>query len=182
MGDAGDVHFDAVAVERNALGHQVFALPLPHRELRTPLATTQALLEVARRDPSRDDGELLEGLHTVNARAIDLTEALLLLSRAEQKSFPRERVDLSLVAEEAIETLLPMAEERGVTIEPSGEEALIIGSRPLLLQLGGQGLDVHAPGLEESEHRVGIPTIGRQGLAYGAVVLERLQRRLRIHL
>ena len=32
----------------------------------------------------------------VNARAIDLTEALLLLSRADQRSFAREHVDLSL--------------------------------------------------------------------------------------
>ena len=56
-------------------------------------------------------------LHAVNTRAIDLTEALLLLSRADQRSFTRERVDLSLLAEEAIETLLPLAEKRGLTID-----------------------------------------------------------------
>jgi hypothetical protein len=32
VGDADDVHVDAVAVEGDALGHQVFSLPLPHRE------------------------------------------------------------------------------------------------------------------------------------------------------
>jgi hypothetical protein len=32
VGDAGDVHVDALAVEGDALGHQVFALPLPNRE------------------------------------------------------------------------------------------------------------------------------------------------------
>jgi hypothetical protein len=37
-------------------------------------------------------------------------EALLLLSRADQRSFTREHVDLSLIAEEATETLLPLAE------------------------------------------------------------------------
>jgi two-component system, OmpR family, sensor histidine kinase VanS len=121
-------------LEAHVAEQQRFAANASH-ELRTPLATTQALLEVARRDPSGSDGELLERLHVVNARAIDLTEALLLLSRADQNEFPRERVDLSLVAEEAIETLLPLAAERGVTIEPSGEEATTIGSRPLLLQL-----------------------------------------------
>ena len=41
------------------------------------------------RDPHRDTGELVERLHAVNARAIDLTEALLLLSRADQRSFTR---------------------------------------------------------------------------------------------
>src|SRR5215211_2417443 len=72
--------------------------------------------------PGRSDEfrELVDRLHAVNARAIDLTEALLLLSRADQGSFTREHVDLSLVAEEAAETLLPLAEKRGLTIETSG--------------------------------------------------------------
>jgi two-component system sensor histidine kinase VanS len=113
---------------------QRFAANASH-ELRTPLAVTQTLLDVARSDPNRDDGELVERLHAVNARAIDLTEALLLLSRADQRSFTREDVDLSLMAEEAIETLLPLAEERGVTIDTSVEMAPAIGSRALLLQL-----------------------------------------------
>ncbi|HWF72451.1 MAG TPA: HAMP domain-containing protein, partial [Solirubrobacteraceae bacterium] len=90
---------------------QRFAANASH-ELRTPLSLTQTLLDVARRDPNRDDGELVDRLHEVNTRAIDLTEALLLLSRADQRSFTREHVDLSLMAEEATETLLPFAEER----------------------------------------------------------------------
>jgi two-component system, OmpR family, sensor histidine kinase VanS len=111
-----------------------FAANASH-ELRTPLAVTQTLLEVARNDPSRENGELVDRLHTVNTRAIDLTEALLLLSRADQRSFTREHVDLSLIAEEATETLLPLAEERGVTIETSGDMTPTIGSHALLLQL-----------------------------------------------
>jgi two-component system sensor histidine kinase VanS len=112
---------------------QRFAANASH-ELRTPLAIMQTLLDVARSDPSRDD-ELVERLHDVNTRAIDLTEALLLLSRAGQRSFAREDIDLSLMAEEASETLLPLAEERGVTIETSVEMTPTIGSRALLLQL-----------------------------------------------
>src|SRR5438034_4206096 len=104
-------------------------------ELRTPLAITQTLLDVARNDPSRDTGALVDRLHAVNTRAIDLTEALLLLSRADQRSFSREHVDLSLIAEEATETLVPFAEERGVTIETSGDITPTIGSPALLLQL-----------------------------------------------
>jgi two-component system, OmpR family, sensor histidine kinase VanS len=113
---------------------QRFAANASH-ELRTPLALTQTLLDVARNDPERDNGELVERLSAVNTRAIDLTEALLLLSRADQRSFAREDVDLSLVAEEATETLLALAEERGVTIETSGDLAPAVGSRALLLQL-----------------------------------------------
>jgi two-component system, OmpR family, sensor histidine kinase VanS len=111
-----------------------FAANASH-ELRTPLAITQTLLDVARSDPNRDTDELVDRLHAVNARAIDLTEALLVLSRADQRSFSREQVDLSLIAEEAAETLLPLAEKRGLTIETSGDLSPTIGSHALLLQL-----------------------------------------------
>jgi two-component system sensor histidine kinase VanS len=90
---------------------------------------------VARNDENRDNGELVDRLHAVNTRAIDLTEALLLLSRTDQRSFTREPMDLSLIAEEATETLLPLAESRGLTIETSGEETPTIGSHALLLQM-----------------------------------------------
>ena len=128
--------FDAMLarLEAHVAEQQRFAANASH-ELRTPLAVTQTLLDVARKDPDRDNGELVERLHVVNARAIDLTEALLVLSRADQRSFAREPVDLSLVAEEATETLLPLAEERGLTIETSGDMAPTIGSPALLLQL-----------------------------------------------
>ena len=113
---------------------QRFAANASH-ELRTPLAITQTLLDVARNDPNRDDDDLIDRLHEVNSRAIDLTEALLLLSRADQRPFTQEQVDLSLMAEEATETLLPLAEHRGITIETSGETTTTIGSHALLLQL-----------------------------------------------
>src|SRR6476660_9235103 len=100
--------------QRFAAEQQRFAANASH-ELRTPLAVTQTLLDVARNNPNRENGELVERLHAVNTRAIDLTEALLLLSRADQRSFTREHVDLSLIAEEAAETLLPLAEKRGLT-------------------------------------------------------------------
>ncbi|MFZ1995420.1 MAG: HAMP domain-containing sensor histidine kinase, partial [Solirubrobacteraceae bacterium] len=92
-------------------------------------------LEVAHNDPNRDTGELHDRLRAVNARAIDLTEALLLLSRADQRAFTGEPVDLALITEDAIETLAPLAEKRGVTIETSGDMTPTIGSYALLLQL-----------------------------------------------
>jgi two-component system, OmpR family, sensor histidine kinase VanS len=113
---------------------QRFAANASH-ELRTPLAITQTLLDVARTNLGPDTGELVDRLHAVNTRAIDLTEALLLLSRADNRSFTREHVDLSLVAEQAAETLLALAEQRGITIATSGEIAPAIGSQALLLQL-----------------------------------------------
>jgi two-component system, OmpR family, sensor histidine kinase VanS len=132
LADAFDTMLERL--EAQVAEQERFAANASH-ELRTPLAVTQTLLDVARKDPSRDNGELVDRLHAVNTRAIDLTEALLVLSRADQRSFAREHVDLSLVAEEATETLLPLAEERGITIETSGEEAPTIGSHALLLQM-----------------------------------------------
>jgi two-component system sensor histidine kinase VanS len=132
LADAFDVML--ARLEAHVAEQQRFAANASH-ELRTPLAVTQTILDVARNDPERDNGELVERLYSVNTRAIDLTEALLLLSRADQRSFTREHVDLSLLVEEATETLLPLAEERGVTIETSGDSTPTIGSPALLLQM-----------------------------------------------
>jgi two-component system sensor histidine kinase VanS len=113
---------------------QRFAANASH-ELRTPLSITKTLLDVMRKDPGSIDDEAVGRLYAVNARAIALTEALLMLSRADQRSFDREQVDLSLVAEEATETLLPLAEKYGVTIDTSGDLVHVLGSPALLLQL-----------------------------------------------
>ncbi len=121
-------------IEAHVAEQQRFAANASH-ELRTPLAVTKTLLDVARSNPDGDDGELIERLHTVNNRAIDLTEALLVLSRADRRAFTREDVDLSLTVEEATEMLLPLAGELGVTIETSLDMTPTVGSRALLLQL-----------------------------------------------
>ncbi|NES16660.1 MULTISPECIES: HAMP domain-containing sensor histidine kinase [Micromonospora] len=121
-------------LEAHVAEQRRFAANASH-ELRTPLAISKTLLDVARAHPNHDTGELIDRLHALNTRTIDLTEALLLLSRAGQRSFTRECVDLSLLAEEATETLLPLAEKRGVTIETCGDITPTMGSQALLLQL-----------------------------------------------
>ncbi|WP_079179112.1 sensor histidine kinase [Streptomyces humi] len=121
-------------LEAHVAEQRRFAANASH-ELRTPLAVSKTLLDVARTDPACDTGEVIDRLHAVNTRAIALTEALLLLSRADRRSFSRERVDLSLLAEEATETLLPLAEKHGVTVETRGEITPATGSPALLLQL-----------------------------------------------
>jgi two-component system sensor histidine kinase VanS len=121
-------------LESHVAEQRRFAANASH-ELRTPLAISQALLDVARSDPTRDHGELIDRLHTVNTRAIDLTEALLLLSRGDRGNFTREPVDLSLIAEEAAETLLPLAERRGITLDVTGKPTRTVGSAALLLRM-----------------------------------------------
>ncbi len=132
LADAFDTMLERL--EGHVAEQRRFAANASH-ELRTPLATSKALLDVARADPHHDPGELLDRLHAVNARAIDLTEALLVLSRAGQGAFTREPADLSLLVEEAAETLLPLAERHGVTVETSGGVAPAHGSPALLLRL-----------------------------------------------
>lgn len=128
--------FDAMLarVEAQVAEQRRFAANASH-ELRTPLAITQSLLDVASQDPDLDAAVLVERLQAVNARAIALTEALLTLSRAEQRTYTSESLDLSLLAEEAAETLLPLAEKHHIAIEVSGEAATAVGSRALLGQL-----------------------------------------------
>ncbi|MGX1267415.1 sensor histidine kinase [Streptomyces phaeoluteigriseus] len=121
-------------LESHVAEQQRFAANASH-ELRTPLAISRTLLDVARKDPTRDRGELIERLHTVNTRAIDLTEALLLLSRGDSGNFVHESVDLSLIAEEAAETLLPLAEQRRITLDVTGGTARTSGSVELLLRM-----------------------------------------------
>jgi two-component system sensor histidine kinase VanS len=133
--ELADAFDDMLArLEAHVGEQQRFAANASH-ELRTPLAVTRTMLDVARADPTRDTDQLIERLRVVNARAIDLTEALLVLGRADQRAFTPERVDLSLVAEEVAETLLPFAEKRGVTVETGGDEAFALGSPALLHQL-----------------------------------------------
>ncbi|MET7368015.1 HAMP domain-containing sensor histidine kinase [Streptomyces sp. NPDC005566] len=121
-------------LESHVAEQQRFAANASH-ELRTPLAISRTLLDVARKDPTRERDELIERLHAVNARAIDLTEALLLLGRGDRGNFARESVDLSLIAEEAAETVLPLAEQRRITLDVPGGVARTSGSAELLLRM-----------------------------------------------
>ncbi|MBO1335233.1 HAMP domain-containing sensor histidine kinase [Streptomyces sp. VRA16 Mangrove soil] len=128
--------FDAMLerLESHVAEQRRFAANASH-ELRTPLAVLRTLLDVARKDPQRDQGELIERLDAVSTRAIDLTEALLILGRGERGDFPREPVDLSLLAEEAGETLLPLAEQRQIALDVDGTAAPTTGSPELLLRM-----------------------------------------------
>lgn len=127
--------FDAMLarIEAHVAEQQRFAANASH-ELRTPLAITQTLLDVARNDPDRNVSEVLARLHHINSRAIGLTDALLILSRADNTPIENTAVDLSLIAEEAAETLLPLAEKRGIALDVSGTLAHTTGSSSLLLQ------------------------------------------------
>ena len=136
--------FDAMLARLKAqvAEQQRFAANASH-ELRTPLAVTKTLLEVASRDPDRDTDALLHRLEAVNTRAIDLTQALLLLSRADPRPFIAEPIDLSLVIEEATETLLPLSTRLGVTVENSATAQCSVrpAYSPLIIRLLTQSFE-----------------------------------------
>ena len=133
--DLADV-FDAMLarVEAHVAEQQRFAANASH-ELRTPLAITRTLLDVAERDPERDVDALIARLRRVNTRAIELVDALLVLSRSNRGLDSVDEVDLSLIAEEAAETLLPLAEARGLSLTVTGDAVRVYGSEALLLQM-----------------------------------------------
>ena len=128
--------FDAMLdrLERQVEEQRRFAANASH-ELRTPLAISQTMLEVARADPARDVDVLVDRLQDLNKRAVALTEALLLLARADGGAFEVEPVDLSLLADQAVETLQSLAEQHGVEVSVIGGQACTSGSPALLQQL-----------------------------------------------
>lgn len=120
-------------LEAHSTEQRRFAANASH-ELRTPLAITKTLLELAAADEAHDE-ERLRRLQAVNRRAIDLTEALLTLSRAEDASLPTREIDLSLLADEAVETLQSLADDRSVVLTVVGDVTPVRGSEALLSQL-----------------------------------------------
>lgn len=112
-----------------------FAANAAH-ELRTPLAVTATMLDVARRDPAGQDyPELVERLRLTNARAIGLTEALLRLADANAVTAVAEPVDLASLAREAVAGNAGEAAERRVTCETALGAATVAGDPALLARL-----------------------------------------------
>src|SRR5437764_14938012 len=58
-------------LEAHVAEQRRFAANASH-ELRTPLAISRTLLDAARNDPDRDTDELIDRLHVVNTRAVEL--------------------------------------------------------------------------------------------------------------
>ncbi|MDF2991224.1 MAG: signal transduction histidine kinase [Microbacterium sp.] len=122
--------FDAmiVRIAETVQEQRRFAANASH-ELRTPHATMRTMLEVARADPEGVDiARLLARLDETNERAIRLTEALLVLSRASQGgAIARTVVAVDTVVADVCDeqaTLAATASVRLTTIITSPAEAL----------------------------------------------------------
>lgn len=132
LADAFDGMLDRV--ERQVEEQRRFAANASH-ELRTPLAATRAMLEVAAASPELDVPTLLERLERVNDRASASVEALLLLSRVDGVPLERAPTDLSLAAEEALESLVSLATSRGASVAADLEPVVVLGDPDLLARV-----------------------------------------------
>ncbi|MGW5878277.1 sensor histidine kinase [Nocardiopsis terrae] len=112
-----------------------FAANAAH-ELRTPLAVNATLLNVARRDPEgQDHPRLLERLDITNARAIELTEALLRLADANAVTAAAAPTDLAEVARGVVARHADEAKRAGVRLRHTLPPAPTVGDITLLTQL-----------------------------------------------
>jgi two-component system sensor histidine kinase VanS len=102
-------------------------------ELLTPLATSQALLDVAAAHPEACDVPGLIGkLLAVSRRSEDIVESLLTLARADQTSMPAELVDLDEIVRSALPQVRAEAAARSVTLRAAIEPTAVYGDRRLL--------------------------------------------------
>ncbi len=105
-------------------------------ELRTPLALTQAQIELfaaEHPDVQPETAEFLKLLQEQTERMSQMTKTLLEMS--ELRSVPcNDRIELAPMIEEIITDLEPIAEEKGITLNYDGN-GTIIGSDTLIYRL-----------------------------------------------
>ena len=113
---------------------QRFASDASH-ELRTPLAVMQAsadnVLGSAR--PAKQARELAEEVQRQVSRSDSLMESLLTLSRADDVTHTRERIDLADVAARVVPELEPRATAAGIRLELDVEDAPV-SADPILME------------------------------------------------
>lgn len=104
-------------------------------ELRTPLATLRANLEVIRQDPNAtlsDYSEMAGVLERTLSRMERLVEDLLLLAKGE-KDIHREVINLEVLLSEAVDEMRPLAQTHHVTLSLEGTGELAVRADASLL-------------------------------------------------
>jgi two-component system OmpR family sensor kinase len=106
-------------------------------ELRTPLAAVRAYADLFRRGADRRPDDLeraMTGISRESERMTLLVEDLLLLARLDEgRQLERERVELSEVVREAVDTARTVDPDRKIDLDT--EEAVVLGDRHRLRQV-----------------------------------------------
>ena len=102
-------------------------------ELRTPLASARASLDVAERTGNLDGG--IQRARTELDHASDTIDRLLELARLDSTELHVERVRLADVVARAVEECRPLADERPVRVETSVAEGEVAADAVLLQRL-----------------------------------------------
>jgi len=116
-----------------------FAADASH-ELRTPLTVVRGSVEDLRRhadDPVSEVGDALEDIEAEVGHLTSLVDDLLLLARTDSGAVElrREQVDLAEIAAEAVASVRPVADARGVEIRLDAAPASLTGDPDRLRQL-----------------------------------------------
>jgi signal transduction histidine kinase len=122
-------------LDRAFAAQRRFAANASH-ELKTPLAITRTLLEVALTRPtcSPDTRTLADTLLTVNARHERLIDGLLLLARADRDLTDPVPVDLSELVARVVSGCTPEAVTAEVTLRQESTGKAVVAGDPALLE------------------------------------------------
>jgi signal transduction histidine kinase len=105
-------------------------------ELRTPLTVMRTAIDVTLAKPGRTLAQL-EAMATDVRAAVDraeaLIEALLTLARSDRGAGPRERLDVAVLAEDALDAAVPAIRAHPVTVEAALRPGLALGD-PVLVE------------------------------------------------
>jgi signal transduction histidine kinase len=129
--------FDAMLARLDAaFASQLRFVADASHELRTPLTVMRTAIDVTLAKPDHTLAQLESMAIEVRSavdRAEALIEALLTLARSDRGSGPRERLDVAVLAEDALDAAAPAIRARPVTVEAALLPGLALGD-PVLVE------------------------------------------------
>ncbi len=129
--------FDVTEQVNSQRNRQEFTANVSH-ELKTPL---QSILNSAQLLQSgfvkpEDNGKFIGYICSEAERLLNLINDVIRLSQLDESGeFPKESVDLYQVSSQVLQSLLPAADQRSITVELLGENTVITGVRQLAYEL-----------------------------------------------
>jgi signal transduction histidine kinase len=137
-------------------------------ELRTPLTVMRTAIDVTLAKPGRTPAQLeamaVEVRHAVE-RAEDLIEALLTLARSDRGTGPRERLDVAVLAEDALDAAAPAIRAQPVTVQAALQPAAALAD-PVLVERLVTNLIDNAIRHNVPDGWVQVATGTRDGMAF----------------